>query len=49
VLRFAGFFAATDGALPEIDLNPVFVLRDGVVIADALVRMAGASRAGEEA
>ncbi|MGD9525447.1 MAG: acetate--CoA ligase family protein [Dehalococcoidia bacterium] len=49
VLRFAGFFAATGGALPEIDLNPVFVLRDGVVIADALVRVAGPSRADEEA
>lgn len=48
VLRFAGFFAATGAALSEIDLNPVFVLRDGVVIADALVRVAGASRAGEE-
>lgn len=48
VLRFAGFFAATGGALSEIDLNPVFVLRDGVVIVDALVRVAGASRAGEE-
>ncbi|NMH98770.1 acetate--CoA ligase family protein [Pseudonocardia acidicola] len=41
VLRFSTHFAATGGALPEIDLNPVFVLRDGVVVADALVRVAG--------
>ena len=40
VLRFAARFAATAGALPEVDLNPVFVLREGVVIADALVRTA---------
>lgn len=33
-------YATTDGRLPEIDLNPVFVGRDGVVIADALVRTA---------
>ncbi len=38
VLRFSGWFAATGGALPEVDLNPVFVLREGVVVADALVR-----------
>jgi acetate---CoA ligase (ADP-forming) len=40
VLRFAERFAATGGTLPEIDLNPVFVLRNGAVVADALVRVA---------
>ncbi len=44
VLRFGERFAATGGALSEIDLNPVFVLSDGVVVADALVRVADPAR-----
>ena len=33
-------YATTDGRLPELDLNPVFVGRDGAVVADVLVRTA---------
>jgi succinyl-CoA synthetase beta subunit len=40
VLLFAERFAATDAALPEVDLNPVIVGEAGVFIADALVRVA---------
>ncbi|MQA88564.1 MAG: CoA-binding protein [Streptosporangiales bacterium] len=41
VLSVGRLFAATDGRLPELDLNPVFVLPDGAVIADALIRATG--------
>lgn len=40
VRSVADAYAICGGRLPELDLNPVFVLPTGVVVADALIRVA---------
>lgn len=48
IVRFAERFADTEGALAEVDLNPVIVGDSGAFVADALVRFAPDGPAAQE-
>jgi acetate---CoA ligase (ADP-forming) len=39
VQSIAAFAGAYDGQIDELDINPLFVLRDGAIAADALIQM----------